>query len=85
MTCGFFNSSCKRGPVRACSLSPSKFKIGVRDKSLTPINSPLILFPLLLLFESSKSFRNHSAFLILCTAQEGGGEIGEISYRNLVY
>ena len=43
--CRFFYSSCKRGPVRACSLSPLKFKMGVRDKSPTPINSPLILFP----------------------------------------
>ena len=33
------------GPVRACSLSPLKFKMGVRDKSPTPIYSPLILFP----------------------------------------
>ena len=36
----------KREPVRACSLSPSKFKMGVRDKSLTPIYSPLILIPI---------------------------------------
>ena len=43
---GSFYSSCNEGPVRAYSLSPSKFKIGVRDKSLTPINSPLILIPI---------------------------------------
>ena len=34
------------GPVRACSLSPLKFKMGVRDKSPTPINSSLILIPI---------------------------------------
>ena len=34
------------GPVRACSLSPLKFKMGVRDKSPTPIYSPLILIPI---------------------------------------
>ena len=34
------------GPVRAYSLSPLKFKMGVRDKSPTPIYSPLILIPI---------------------------------------
>ena len=41
-----FYSSCNEGPARACSLSPSKFKTGVRDKSLTPVNSLLILIPI---------------------------------------
>ena len=36
----------ERGAVRACSLSPSKFKTGVRNKFLTPVNSPLILIPI---------------------------------------
>ena len=43
---GSFYSSCNEGPARACSLSPSKFKTGVRDKSLTPVNSLLILIPI---------------------------------------
>ena len=34
------------GPVRACSLSPLNYKMGVRDKSITPIYSPLILIPI---------------------------------------
>jgi len=43
---GSFYSGCNEGPARACSLSPSKFKTGVRDKSLTPVNSLLILIPI---------------------------------------
>ena len=89
-TCGFFNSSCNEGPARACSLSPSKFKIGVRDKSLTPINSPLILNPITATIRTRQIFYVITVLLniVLCKGkgkEDGGGEIGEISYRNLVY
>ena len=95
--------------------------MGVRDKSPTPINSLLILFPFTATIGIQQGFsvitkvfnivscqerekrrgeerrgrsireltnllRNHSAIFKYCVLQrKGGGEIGEISYRNLVY
>ena len=112
-----FYSSCNEGPARACSLSPSKFKIGVRDKSLTPVNSPLILIPITATIRTRQvffvitvlffnivlcngkgrvggdrgiwcrrvfSYHRASLNVVFCEEREGG-EIGEISYRNLVY
>ena len=74
-----FYSSCNEGPARACSLSPSKFKIGVRDKSLTPINSPLILNPITATIRTRQIFYVITVLLniVLCKGkgkEDGGGE-----------
>ena len=68
---GSFHSSCNEGPVRACSLSPSKFKMGVRDKSPTPIYSPLILIPITATIRTRQIlFVITVLFLILCSCEK---------------
>ena len=76
-TCGFFNSSCNEGPARACSLSPSKFKIGVRDKSLTPVNSPLILIPITATIRTRQVFFVITVLFFNIVLCKGKGKIGE--------
>ena len=78
-TCGFFYSSCNEGPVRACSLSPSKFKTGVRNKFLTPVNSPLILIPITATIRTRQIFSVITVLflnIVLCKGK-GGEEEGE--------
>ena len=68
-----------KGPVRACSLSPPKFKTGVRDKSLTPINSLLILIPITATISTRQIFfviTVLSLFLNIVFCQERGGDRG---------
>lgn len=77
----------EKGPVRACSLSPSKFKTGVRNKFLTPVNSPLLLIPITATIRTRQVFFVITVLFlnIVSVHEKGGVEIGEISYRNLVY
>ena len=98
-------------------LSPSKFKTGVRNKCLTPVNSPLILIPITATIRTRQIFFVITVLffnIVLCKGKgrvggdrgiwcrrvfevitvrfkycvlprKRGGEIDEISYRNLVY
>ena len=80
--CRFFYSSCKRGPVRACSLSPSKFKIGVRNKFLTPVNSPLILIPITATIRTRQIFFVITIlFFNIVSVHEKGGWERERNFR----
>ena len=74
---GSFYSSCNEGPARACSLSPSKFKIGVRDKSLTPINSPLILIPITATIRTRQVFFVITVLFLNIVSVHEKGKIGE--------
>ena len=67
----------KRGPVRACSLSPLKFKMGVRDKSPTPIHSPLILIPITSTIRTQQILFVITVLLNIVFVQEKGGGRGE--------
>ena len=66
----------KRGPVRACSLSPLKFKMGVRDKSPTPIYSPLILIPITATIRTQQILEVITVLLNIVSCQERG-EVAE--------
>ena len=61
--------------------------MGVRDKSLTPINSSLILIPITATIRTRQVFFVITVLFlnIVSVHEKGGGEIGEISYGNLVY
>ena len=67
----------KRGPARACSLSPLKFKMGVRDKSPTPIHSPLILIPITSTIRTQQILFVITVLLNIVFVQEKGGGRGE--------
>ena len=63
------------GPVRAYSLSPLKFKMGVRDKSPTPIYSPLILIPITATIRTRQILFVITVSLNILSCEESGMEI----------
>lgn len=76
-----------KGTGSSQGLSPSKFKTGVRNKFLTPVNSPLLLIPITATIRTRQVFFVITVLFlnIVSVHEKGGVEIGEISYRNLVY
>ena len=64
------------GPVRAYSLSPLKFKMGVRDKSPTPIYSPLILIPITATIRTRQVFFVITVLFFNIVLCKGKGRVG---------
>ena len=67
----------KKGPARACSLLPSKFKTGVRNKFLTPVNSPLILIPITATIRTRQVFFVITVLFLNIVSVHEKGRIGE--------
>ena len=73
---GSFYSSCNEGPARARSLSPSKFKTGVRNKFLTLVNSPLILIPITATIRTRQVFFVITVLFLNIVLCKGKGRVG---------
>lgn len=65
-----------KGTGSSQGLSPSKFKIGVRDKSLTPVNSPLILIPITATIRTRQVFFVITVLFFNIVLCKGKGRVG---------